>query len=108
MPLVNVRFRNSNISLVSDDEERLCKLAERFNQRVDMLASNANNVTDQKLAFMAGLILEDEIEAMQTQLLKRESLVVKKEDNVNTELLCDMMDQISSYLEQLAVKLEKR
>jgi cell division protein ZapA (FtsZ GTPase activity inhibitor) len=68
MGLINLKYRNTSVSLVAEDELRTCELARRFNARIDSLAANNNsNVGDAKLAFIIGLMLEDEIDKLNTR-----------------------------------------
>ena len=105
MPLVNVKFRNTTLALTADDADKVLGLATQFNQRIDQLAVNTNNnATDQKLALMAALILEDELAQLKLELAKKGA--DSPEDNLN--MVAQTLDQVSEYVEQLAEKLERR
>lgn len=108
MPLVTLKFRNTNLALTTDDEARVTGLADRFNQRMDSLATTANNnATDQKIALMAALILEDELDQLKSELAKQnESNQPSQKDD--PAILCDTLNHISTYLELLAQKIERR
>ncbi len=105
MPLVNLKFRSTNLVLTADDADKVLGLATQFNQRMDQLAANTNNnATDQKLALMAALIVEDELAQLKLELAKNGT--TSWEDN--TDMVAQTIDQVSEYIEQLAQKLERR
>lgn len=106
MNTVSIKFRNNSINVSVDNVEKAKGLAERFNKRVDQIAANSNNASDSKLAFLAGLMLEDEIDSLKTELRKYE-------DNQNShqeatiQLLSDTLNQVAAYLENLAKVIDK-
>lgn len=104
MPLVDVKFRNITLALTTDDPAKVLNLATQFNQRMEQLAANTNNATDQKLALMAALILEDELAQLKLEFAKKGA--GSPEDDLN--MVAQTLDEISVYVEQLAEKLEQR
>ena len=105
MPLVNLKFRSTNLALTADDTDKVLGLAERFNTRMDGIATNTNNnATDQKLALMAALILDDELAQLKLELAKKGTTPPQD----NSDMVAQTIDQISEYVEQLAQKLERR
>ena len=105
MPVVNVKFRNTTFALTADDKDKVLNLANQFNQRMDQLAANTNyNATDQKLALMAALIVEDELAQLKLELANQHTTSPKE----NLDMVVQTLDQVSNYIEQLAEKLERR
>jgi cell division protein ZapA (FtsZ GTPase activity inhibitor) len=105
MPLVNLKFRSTNLAITADDADKVLGLAERFNTRMDGIATNTNNnATDQKLALMAALILEDELDQVKAELAKKGTNPPEE----NLDMITQTLDQVSEYVEQLAQKLERR
>jgi len=105
MPLVNLKFRSTNLALTADDADKVLGLATQFNQRMDQLAANTNNnATDQKLALMAALIVEDELAQLKLELAKNGTTSPQE----NLDMVAQTIDQVAEYVEQLAQKLERR
>jgi len=105
MGLVNIKFRDTTYTLTCNDEKQVLKLAERFSSRVDGIAAELNNATDNKLALIAGLMLEDELERIQQDTAKKPKGVSESEAS---EVLCDTLDQLTQYIDNLADRVEKR
>jgi len=106
MAVVRTQFRNTKIELECDNPERLKTLAARFEKRMNDLCAAFNNASDLKLALMAGIILEDQIEG----LLKK---VENDQSEQSDELLSlkksyhDSFNQVADYLEKLAQVVEE-
>ena len=105
MGLVNIKFRNTTVTINSNDEEKALKLADRLNARAESLVSNANNVTDNKLALIVGLILEEELERIQAELHTKVHALSEEETSA---IMSETLDQLSDYIEHLAERIEKR
>lgn len=106
MTLVNLKFRNTNISLDCDDVEQIKVLAARYNERLEELSANFCNTSDLKLALIAGLMVEEQIDTLAKTVesdsnTKGETIAVKKAFN-------DTISQISDYIDHLASRIEKR
>ncbi len=106
MTLVNLKFRNTSISLDCDDVEKIELLAARYNQRLEDLSANFFNTSDLKLALIAGLMIEEQIDILDKTAesennTKEEATAVKKAFN-------DTIYQISDYIDHLANRIEKR
>ncbi len=107
MTLVTLKFANTQFTINSNNPEKTLLLAERFNSRMEALASNSPSIIpDHKLALMTALILEDEYHTLnETVAQKREAIA---SDEANTvALMCETLDQVSFYLEKLADEIEK-
>jgi cell division protein ZapA len=65
MAHVTVTVNNANYTLACDDgeEAHLTKLAKQFDKRVAEVKKEARNAPDAQLLLMAGLLLEDELDA---------------------------------------------
>lgn len=105
MGLVDIKFRNTTYTLTSNDEAKVTVLAEKFSARVDSIAANLNNATDNKLALIAGLMLEDELEKLQGELAEGDRGMSEEEA---AAAMGGTLDQISQYIEDLANRIEKK
>lgn len=103
MSLVNVKFRNTTVTVDVDDAERITKLAERFNARGKSVA-NHNHATDLKMAVITGLLLEDEIDQLQTSLMNKPDS--KAASQAALGVLSDTIEQVATYIEQLTDRVE--
>lgn len=65
MAHVTVTVNNASYSLACDDgeEAHLTALARQFDKRVTEVKKEARNASDAQLLVMAGLLLEDELDA---------------------------------------------
>ncbi len=65
MAHVTVTVNNASYTLACDDgeEAHLGVLAKRFDKRVAEIKKDARNASDTQLLLMAGLLLEDELDA---------------------------------------------
>jgi cell division protein ZapA (FtsZ GTPase activity inhibitor) len=105
MTIVNLKLRNTNISLDCDDVERLNTLANRYNERLEELSSTFYNSSDLKLALIAGLMLEDQIDALSKKI---ENETDNKEGATSTKkTFNDDLDRLSDYIDDLASRIEK-
>lgn len=107
MGLVELKYRNTRINIVVDDESRVSAMAERFNNRIESLANtNHPGLNDARMAFLAGIMLEDEIDKLQAQL--DEALLAASSEHKATDVVREALDQVSSYLENLAQRIENK
>lgn len=105
MTTVSIKFRHNQFNLISDNPSRLTSVADRVNQRIDEISKASANATDSKLAFMAALMLEDELDTLQDNIAKS----VTNSDSARTEkLLTETLVQVADYINHLADKFEKR
>lgn len=102
MSSVTIKFRQNQFQLISDNPSRLHSVAERVNQRVDSISKISSNATDTKLAFMAALMVEDELDTLQDNLAR--TVTSPNSDKLVTETIIKVTD----YINQLADKIEKR
>lgn len=105
MGLINIKFRDTTYTLTCNDEKQVLKLAERFSSRVDGISADLNNATDNKLALIAGLMLEDELERVKQDIAKKPKGISEVEA---AEAMCDTLDQLTLYIDNLADRVEKR
>ncbi len=106
MSAINLKFRNTNISLDCDNPERLNSLADRYNNRLQELASTFHNASDLKLSLIAGLMVEDQLDALLNKIeAEAES---KNDENLETKnIFNDTISQIADYINHLASRVEK-
>jgi cell division protein ZapA (FtsZ GTPase activity inhibitor) len=102
MSTISIKFRQNQFQLVTDNPERVSSVAERVNQRIDNISKASSNATDTKLAFMAALMLEDELDTLQDNLAKS---VTSPSTNHAEKLLTETLVQVADYINQLANKL---
>lgn len=105
MSVVNLKFRNNTIQLASDEPEKLEKLAEKLNVRIEEIQAQGQNVTDTKLAYIAALILESEVESLQERLSPE--INSSKSNEVTDKLLSKTINQVADYINHLSDKFEK-
>lgn len=105
MSVVNLKFRNNTIQLASDEPEKLERLAEKLNVRIEEIQSQGQNVTDAKLAYIAALILESEVESLNEQLSPETAQ--NKSNEATDKLLSKTINQVADYINHLADKFEK-
>jgi len=68
MPLIDLKFRNSTLQFVSDDEDKLKSLAEIINSKVSKISGPSSKVSDLKLCYTLCLKLEDELDVLKAEL----------------------------------------
>jgi cell division protein ZapA (FtsZ GTPase activity inhibitor) len=105
MSISSFKFRNTYINLDVDNAERVGKLSEKFNQRVEAIAVN-NSATDLKLAYVAALMIEDELDKLQGEFVKKQN--TKSSNEAAVGIISDTLNQVAQYIEQLAERIEKR
>lgn len=107
MALVDVKFRNTIISLESDDESRLRDIAEKLNKRAESVAKFSANATDIKVAIISALMLEDQVDSLLKKIENEESS--KSSEVAKTKgSFIDTINHVAVYLENLADRIEKR
>lgn len=106
MAIVNLKFRNTNLALDCDNMERIEVLSTRYNSRLEDLASKFHNASDLKLSLIAGLMIEDQLDA----LIKKVELDSDSKKDANSEMkktFNDTISQIADYVDHLASRVEK-
>jgi cell division protein ZapA len=100
MNILNISIRNKThqIACESGDQERILKLAENFNDKVNEVAAGYPNASELTLYFLASLMLQDE---NNNEISKINALKQKNSSsNVNVEkVLADALNTISEQLE---------
>lgn len=105
MSVVNLKFRNNTVQLVSDEPERLLKLSEKLNGRIEELQAQNQSITDTKLAYMVALILESELESAIDKLEAASS--PQKDTKAMDAILSKTINQVAEYIDHLSDKFEK-
>lgn len=105
MKTVNLRFRNHEIQVQSNDSNRVSELAEKLDERVKAL-SHLKNTTDTKLLYLTALTLLDEAENLNLKLNDHKTHLDAEAENSNN-ILCDTLNYVSEYLENIADRFEK-
>jgi cell division protein ZapA (FtsZ GTPase activity inhibitor) len=105
MSLVDIKIRNTDLRLDSDDPEKLIALAAKLNRRLNDVAENAGSLSDSKLLIIASLMMEDQMD----------SLLAKMQDQASNQsapghetkkMFNEAIGQISEYIERLTAKVE--
>lgn len=106
MATVNLKFRNTDLVLDCDNMERIETLSMRYNNRLSGLAAKFHNASDLKLALIAGLMIEDQLDSL---LKKVESEAdSKKDENIEIKkTFNETISQIADYVDHLASRVEK-
>lgn len=104
MNTVNLKFRNTDININCDDQERIKFLAGRFNERVNAMSNSFQNTSDLKLFTIVGLMLEDQLD-----IVSKENELNSNEDKISEikKVFDNTMLHIAEYIENLALKIEK-
>ncbi len=105
MGIVNLKFRSHNIQIECDDAEKVTKLSDRLIERIENF-SHLKAATDTKLVFLVALMLEDEIENLAKELQKCKA-ELDDEFETNNQILCDTLNYVAEYLENIADRIEK-
>jgi cell division protein ZapA (FtsZ GTPase activity inhibitor) len=110
MKKIDVNFRNRKISLACDNEERLRFLAAKVNSRIQELESKLQNAPEVNVAFITALTIQDElddIEAALDNLRENSRNEIQYKLDSAKESLAKTLDNISSYIEDLALRLDQ-
>lgn len=106
MGIVNLKFRNTEISINCDDEARIKLLSERFNKRVEEVSNDFQNTSDLKLFIITSLMIEDQLDVLmkkaENDLDLNMSGVLEVKKTFNSTMI-----QIAEYIEDLAIRIEK-
>ena len=102
---IDLKFRNSTLQFVSDDEDKLKSLAEIINSKVGKISNPSSNVSDLKLCYTLCLKLEDELD-----VLKAELSDVKANGDKETidAALGTSIEQVADYINGLADRFENK
>ena len=116
MPLVNVMVNNRAYTIACDDgeEEHLRELSQHVDAKVKELLASVGQVGDQRLLFMAALLIADERHEAETQLhLRTQELgeLVGNHESVTSLLAkseavaADVLEAATKRLEDIAGRL---
>lgn len=105
MPLIDLKFRNSALQFVSDDEDRLKSLAEIINSKAGKISGAGGNVSDLKLCYTLCLKLEDELETLSAQL---DEIKTNGDKEAIDAALGSSINQVADYIEGLANRFENK
>jgi cell division protein ZapA (FtsZ GTPase activity inhibitor) len=87
-----------NLACADDEKEKILKLAERLNQRLQELAKSLKIADEKMLLVMAALTLEEELNSITEEKFSAEEMFNSISDNI---------DNITSYIEKLTTKIQK-
>lgn len=103
MDKVKLHFRNKEVELESDNSAQLKELAAKYNSRLANFGSPLK-VSDIKVALVAGIKMEYEIEQLRSKLQELEGAGTTK-THENGEL-AQTLEHIALYLNSISEKLE--
>ncbi|MCE3232886.1 MAG: Cell division protein ZapA [Rickettsiaceae bacterium] len=103
-----IRNKKYNIACDSGEEERIAKLADNLNVRVEAIAKTFTGASDSVVLAITALMMEDEINAL------KEGKNISNTNHVNDEdqadkinyALINAIEPITKYIETLANKIE--
>lgn len=107
MALLDIKFRNTTISLESDDHTRLKEVAEKLNKRAESVAKFSSNATDIKVAIITALTLEDQVDGLVKKIETEENSKTNEVAKTKGSFI-DTINHVAEYLENLADRIEKR
>lgn len=104
--MVDIKIRNTDLRLESDDPEKLITLAAKLNRRLNDLANSCGAASDLKLALIANLMMEDQIETLGAKLQEQASVKTSVTDDTK-KMFNEAIGQIAEYIDHLATRVEK-
>lgn len=106
MATIDIKFRNTQMSLESNNVERLAMLVEKLNKRAEVIAEGPGNFTDTKLAIISALMLEDQVDTLTNKLSSDTSNSNDQVEQTKTAFT-DTVNYLADYIEDLADRIEK-
>ena len=105
MPQVAVQINGKTYRMACDEgqEAHLLDLAQRFDRTINQLKGSFGEIGDQRLTVMAGVMVTDELVALQHKVTGLESEVAKL--RVNSGGNSDREEQISKALDNTAKRI---
>jgi cell division protein ZapA len=112
MPIVSFVLRNKVYNIACDDgeEERIKKLADSLNNRLNEMSKNFGSASDNVILAFTAITMEDEIFSMKNAKITHESL--EKTPSADQQVainnaIADTMEPITKYIEELAHLIKK-
>lgn len=105
MPLIDLKFRNSTLQFISDDEDKLKSLAELINSKASKFDKKDSNVSDLKLCYTLCLKLEDELEILNSQL---KDIRANGNKEAVESAVSNSINQVADYINGLADRFENK
>ena len=106
MPQVAVQINGKIYRMACDEgqEAHLLDLAQRFDKTIHQLKGSFGEIGDQRLTVMAGVMVTDELVALQHKITGLESELAKIRTQSGTET--GKEDQIAAALQKTAERIE--
>ena len=116
MPQVNVSIagRSYLIACGDGEERRLGELAAALDARAQQLATSVGQVSDARLLVMTGLLMSDELSAVQAKLAERDAEIARLKAGLasaaeslekSEERLAEVLDGAAARIESIAARL---
>ncbi len=110
MPQVAVQINGKTYRMACDEgqEAHLLDLAQRFDRTITQLKGSFGEIGDQRLTVMAGVMVTDELVALQHKITGLESELAKLrsgDDDARDIHLAEALDKTSSKVEAISKKL---
>lgn len=106
MSQVEIKVRNVSFRVESDDQSRLMDLANKYSARLDELAHVNGTASDLRLCILAGLFMEDSIDALNQNAQKASNNNVQDVEKLKVSYN-EAISQIADYIDNLASSIEK-
>ncbi len=106
MHTVEIYFQNTCFSFNCDDPQKLQLLAAKVNERAAAVHHSSHNTFDSKILLLTAILLQEEIEQLQTRVVELEQHSQNQIQAANHSL-ATTIEKIASYIENLASHLEK-
>src|SRR5689334_14220432 len=110
MPQIHISINGRTYLIACDDgeEAHLSELAAALDARVQQLAVSVGQAGDPRLLVMTGLMMTDELSAMQAKIAERDAELdrLKAELAVTAEALTKNEDRLAQILNGTAARIE--
>ena len=110
MSVVNLKIRGTeyNLSCDTGEEDKLIKTAQSYDDKLAAIESKMMAFNERLMFVMTGILMQDRINDLEEMIANTtgsdiDPMILKK----NEEALCESVDLISSYIENLCAKYEK-
>ncbi len=99
------------ISCEEGEEEKLFRLGEKVNKKINELALKIKNTDEKTLLVISALLTEEELEKENRQILENEEIEESAEtkqlnDQDLFDAVSDTMENVADYVEKLTQKIE--
>lgn len=109
MSIIEISIGKSKykIQCPEEESEKLLRLAERLDERVNNLAINLKNVDEKTLLVIAALMAEDDSESANTSVAANNNLAQEKINDEDMYIaIAENIENVAEYIEKLAKKIE--